>query len=79
MYSLHENLVLAPKLVLTCLGNFGGDTYGFLSESGVLPQFNASFSAIANQAIGSTRLTGFGIRSGSPFAPAVQDKVWFGM
>eukprot|EP00439_Symbiodinium_sp_Y106_P058968 s3825_g8.t1 len=27
----------------------GGDTYGFLSESGVLPQFNASFSAIANQ------------------------------
>ncbi|CAE7023116.1 unnamed protein product [Symbiodinium natans] len=28
----------------------GGDTYGFLSESGILPQFNASFSAIANQA-----------------------------
>ncbi|CAJ1460780.1 unnamed protein product [Effrenium voratum] len=27
----------------------GGDTYGFLSESGVLSQFNASFSAIANQ------------------------------
>ena len=33
--------------------HFGGDTYGFLSESGVLPQFNASFSAITNQAIGS--------------------------
>lgn len=28
----------------------GGDTYGFLSESGVLPQFNATFSAIANEA-----------------------------
>lgn len=27
----------------------GGDTYGFLSESGVLPQFNATFSAIANE------------------------------
>lgn len=30
----------------------GGDTYGFLSESGVLPQFNATFSAIANEAKG---------------------------
>lgn len=28
----------------------GGDTYGFLSESGMLSQFNASFSATANQA-----------------------------
>ena len=28
----------------------GGDTYGFLSESGVLSQFNASFSATANEA-----------------------------
>lgn len=27
----------------------GGDTYGFLSETGVLTQFNASFSAIANE------------------------------
>ncbi|CAK9046404.1 unnamed protein product [Durusdinium trenchii] len=27
----------------------GGDTYGFLSESGVLSQFNASFSATANE------------------------------
>ena len=34
----------------------GGDTYGFLSESGVLPQFNASFSAIANEAWGSLGL-----------------------
>ena len=28
----------------------GGDTYGFLSESGFLSQFNASFSATANEA-----------------------------
>jgi len=27
----------------------GGDTYGFLSESGVLSEFNASFSATANE------------------------------
>eukprot|EP00933_Yihiella_yeosuensis_P035434 TRINITY_DN28988_c0_g1_i2.p1 TRINITY_DN28988_c0_g1~~TRINITY_DN28988_c0_g1_i2.p1 ORF type:complete len:172 (+),score=37.68 TRINITY_DN28988_c0_g1_i2:358-873(+) len=27
----------------------GGDTYGFLSESGLIPQFNASFAAVANE------------------------------
>ena len=30
----------------------GGDTYGFLSESGVLSEFNASFSATANEVQG---------------------------
>ena len=30
----------------------GGDTYGFLSESGVLREFNASFSATANEVQG---------------------------
>lgn len=27
----------------------GGDTYGFLSEQGLLPQLNATFSVIANE------------------------------
>ncbi len=27
----------------------GGDTYGFLSEQGVIPQLNASFAVVANE------------------------------
>jgi hypothetical protein len=27
----------------------GGDTYGFLSEQGRIPQLNASFSVVANE------------------------------